>query len=226
MKDDYNVNLKNFKLSDYQEILESARVLPGRTILKDNLKERFDLFRSLKITNLEDLLSKIKTKKKIVEFSNETGLSIEYLTIQRRHIMAYKPKPVYLKDISGVNQDYVDNLSDFNIKNSKQLFQVSKTQSEREELSKKTNVPLESLMELVKLADLLRCGGVGPLFARMIYETGTDNIDKLSNDSPEHLFNELIHLNEDKNYTRAKFVLEDIEYCINFAKKLPKSISY
>lgn len=226
MKDDYSVPLENFTLEEYREILKSARVLPGRTILKDNIDEIFEIFNSLNIYNLEELLSKIKTKKNIVDFSKETGLSIEYLTIQRRHLMAYKPKPVYLKDIPDINTDYVNRLVNLGIKHSKQLFNVSKTSDERDKLSKKANIPEDSLLEMVKLSDLVRCGGVGPLFARMIYETGTDTIEKIADASPEELFKELDKLNKIKNYTRAKFVLEDIKYCVDFAKKLPKSIIY
>ncbi len=161
---------------------------------------------------MKELLEKVKTKKRLKEFSKETGLSEEYLVILRRDIKSYLSKTVYLKDFPGVNLKYVENLTGIGIKNSKNLFERSKALKERDPLSEEADVPSEDLLELVKLSDLVRVNGVGALFARMIYETGVDTTEKVANASPESLFSKLEALNKDKRYTKAKFTLEDIRY--------------
>jgi hypothetical protein len=226
MVDHYHIPLEDFSLEEYQKILESASVLPGRKILKEDISQRFKIFQSEGIKNLKELLEKVKTKKRMKEFSKETGLSEEYLVILRRDIRSYLSKTVYLKDFPGVDSGYIKNLVDISIKNSKNLFERTKTMKERDNLSEEADVPSEYLLELVKLSDLVRVNGVGTLFARMIYETGVDTTEKLANASPGSLFSKLEALNKDKGYTKAKFTVEDIRYCINFAKRLPKAVEY
>ena len=41
-----------------------------------------------------------------------------------------------------------------------------------------------------------------------------------------YLFKKLKKLNEEKNYTKAKFTQKDVQYCIDFAKKLPKGFEH
>ncbi len=226
MVDPYSIPLEEFSLGEYQKILESTPILPGRKILKEDISQRFGIFRSKKIRNLKELLGEIKTKNRMKQFSKETGLSEEYLVILRRDIKSYLSKTVYLKDFPGVNSEYIENLVDIGIKNSKNLFQRSKTLKERDRLSEEADVSPEDLLELVKLCDLVRVSGVGTLFARMILETGVDTTEKVAKASPESLFPKLEALNKDKGYTKAKFRVEDIRYCINFAKRLPKAIEY
>jgi hypothetical protein len=226
MSEDYNIPLEEFSLEEYQVFLESARVLPGRQILKENIPENFEVFRSSSISNLKELLAKVKNKKEIKKFSKVTGLSEEYLIILRRQLRSLMSKPVYLKDFPEVNQELVEKLEEIGVKNSKQLYMGCKTPKERKELAEKIDMAPESLMELVKLSDLARCGGVGPLFARMIYQTGVDTIEELARASAEDLLTDLKVLNEERGYTKAKFVTEDVRYCIQYAKMLPKAILY
>lgn len=226
MTEDYNIPLEELSLEEYQGFLESARVLPGRQILKENIPENFEIFRSCGVSNLKELLAKVKNKKELRTFSKETGLSEEYLIILRRQLRGFISKPVYLKDFPEVNQELVEKLEEMGVKNSKQLYIRCKTPKERKELAEKIDLAPESLLEIVKLSDLARCGGVGPLFARMIYQTGVDTIEKLSLASAEDLFTELKLLNEERGYTKAKFVTEDVRYCIEYAKMLPKAIEY
>ena len=61
-------------------------------------------------------------------------------------------------------------LTSVGIKNKQQLFARAKTKRDRAELSKLAYVPNAELLELVKLSDLTRINGVGPVFVRLFYE--------------------------------------------------------
>ena len=46
----------------------------------------------------------------------------------------------------------------------------------RQKLAGETGIPLATIVELVKLSDLARIWGVGPVFARIIYDSGVDTV--------------------------------------------------
>ena len=71
------------------------------------------------------------------------------------------------------------------IKDTKQLYERARSAEDRAELSTLAHVPDDAMLELVKLSDLARPPYVGPVFARLLYETGVDTIAKLSKQSPE-----------------------------------------
>ncbi len=88
------------------------------------------------------------------------------------------------------------------------------------------DVPSGDLLELVKLSDLARIGGVGPVFARLLYDAGADTLEELPKCLPEELFERLHAINREKGYTKAMASLKDVTYCIETASELPKVIEY
>jgi hypothetical protein len=221
----YHISLKEVGLEEYQKILESKKLLPGRRILENNISKNFEIMHKMGIKNLEELLEQLKNKKKIENFKNKTGIPENYLIILKREIKSYLPNPVSLTKFPGINQDFVEKMADVGIKNSKQFINQIINQKELSNLSIQSDIPPNDLFEILCLSDLVRISGVGPVFARMMIDNGTNTTEKVANCSPKHLFEELKHLNEKRNYTKAKFTQNDIIYCVNFAKKLPKIIN-
>ncbi len=43
MVDQYSIPLEEFSLGEYQEILESTPILPGRKTLKEDVSQRFEI---------------------------------------------------------------------------------------------------------------------------------------------------------------------------------------
>jgi hypothetical protein len=217
----YHISLEEVSLEEYQKILESKKLLPGRRILENNISERFEIIRNAGVKNLEELLGQLKNKKNIEDFKNKTGIPKDYLLILKREIKSYLPNPVSLTKFPGINQDNVAKMADMRIKNSKQILTRVMGQNDLSHLSIKLDIPPNDLLEILRLSDLVRISGVGPIFARMMYDNGTNTTEKVANSNPKPLFEELISLNEKNNYTKAKFTQNDVFYCINFAKKLP-----
>jgi hypothetical protein len=226
MADQYHINLSQFTLVQLREIVESGDLLPSRQILGEQVPERFAILESMGINNLQELITALSTKKKVERFAQESGLPLDYLTILRRQAGSYVPGPVYFKDIPGLDPDHVERLASAGIKQTKQLFERTKTRAERADLSEQTGIPADALLELVKLTDLARAGWVGPVFARIIYETGVDSVSKLAEQRPEVLFEKALAVNREQQLTRASFTLKDVKACIETAKSLPKVIEY
>ena len=221
MKDNYFVDTDKFTLDKFRIILKTKDILPSRVVLKDKIDERFDLLKSKGINSLSDLLDSLKTKPKLDKFSKESGLDVDYLIILRREANSYVSVPVRLIDLPFIETDIIAKLDSIGIKDSKQLFDNAAKRSDREYLADRYKLPIDRLMELVELSDLVRITGVGPVFARIILDSGIGSVkDFLSFDS-EDLFDKLVRTNNDKGLTKAKFSIKDIEYCIELGKDLP-----
>ena len=226
MSDSYHINLKEISLDQYKQTLKQSELIPSRRILKEQIDQRFKQLRDRGISNLDDLLSAAKNAKKIADLAKNTGLSEEYLTILRREVNALIPQPKNLRDFPGVEPSIVEKLEKRGIRNSKQLFLATRSQQERTRLSKAADIDSEKLLELVKLADLSRVYGVGPIFARLLFDGGADTVESLAQADSEQLFRQLEYRYLEAGYSKADFKERDIRFCIRMARNLPKSIEY
>ena len=226
MSDSYHINLKEISLDQYKQTLKQSELIPSRRILKEQIDQRFKQLRDRGISNLDDLLCSAKNAKKIADLAKNTGLSEEYLTILRREVNALIPQPKNLRDFPGVEPSIVEKLEKRGIRNSKQLFLATRSQQERTRLSKAADIDSEKLLELVKLADLSRVYGVGPIFARLLFDGGADTVESLAQADSEQLFRQLEYRYLEAGYSKADFKERDIRFCIRMARNLPKSIEY
>ena len=221
MNENYFVDTDKFAIDKFKNILWTKEILPGRIILKEKLEERFELLKSKNIKTLSDILEMLKTKQKIDKFSKKTELSVEYLTILRREANSYVSVPVKLIDFPIIETDIISKLESQGIKDSKQLFEIAAKLKDRQKLSEKFKLQLDKLTELVSLCDLVRITGVGPVFARIIYDSEIFTVKNfLSYDSVD-LLERLTITNGEKGLTKAKFSLKDIEYCLELGTDLP-----
>ncbi|MFX1580835.1 MAG: DUF4332 domain-containing protein [Promethearchaeota archaeon] len=93
-----------------------------------------------------------------------------------------------LKDFTGVNPHVAKTLSAHNIRTAAQLLASTTTKAQREQLSKETNIPEATILELVKLSNLARIPGLKQKRARLFYDAGLDTLDKIATyDNPDDL---------------------------------------
>lgn len=220
MSDTYYPDLSQISLAKFQQQLETQVLLPGRQILREETAARFETLAGMGIGNLQELHEALKTKKRLTQFAQDSGLSAEYLTILRREVNAYLPGPVNLKSFPGLDEDDAAKLAEVGIKNSYHLFNQIRTADQQKTLSEQTGIDRESLRELLTLSDLVRISGVGPVFARMLYDAGIKSSAALSEAQAAPLFSQLMDLNKAKSYTSARFTEKDVAYCIELAQTL------
>ena len=200
--------------------------MPGRLILKDDLEARFETLSSMGIDNLADLIVALSTKKKVEAFSQQSGLPLDYLIILRREVRSYIPKPVYLREIPGVDQEDAEKLAAIGITHSKHFFERGNTMKKRQELHSATGISMKTLLELAKLSDLARIRGLGAAFTRLFYETGAETIEKLSGWDPEELFDVAHKVNKELKVTKTVPPLKDFKQYVEMAKDLPKVMEF
>ena len=216
----YHIDLEKFSLQRFKNNLKSRELIPSRISLKDELDERFKIIENSGITNLKELIITLKTKPKIALFSKKTGLSKEYLTLLNREAKSYLPNPVRLDRFPGIPSEFVSRLDAEGIRNSRQLFNEAKDKDARDRISQRTDIPIEILNELVCLSDLARAYGVGPVFARIIYDVGIKTIK----DFVEQTAEEFIRIYEEKEQKKADFGVNEIEFSLQLARELDIAI--
>ena len=227
MKPDlYYLDLDSLSLARLQHRLEQGDVLPGRRVLLGEIPERFAILESLGIQSIGSLVAALKTRKKIQDLAQWSGLPLDYLVVLAREAKSYIPKLVYLRDIPGVDPACVERLEAAGIKHSKHLFDRGRTIAKRKALSEQIGVPDDALLELVQLADLARIGGLGPAFVRLFHEAGAESIERLAQWSPEELWECAHRVNEAKRYARVVPGLHDVKNYVAKAQELPKAVEY
>ncbi len=226
MNDPYHLNLQDISLDQYRQTLQEAELIPSRRILKEQIDDRFSRLQAQGISNLAELLDAVKSTGKIDELAGITDLSVEYLTLLRREVNALLPKPRNLRDFSGIDPATIEKLAQRGIKNSKQLFDNALSGEQRAKLASGAGIDPRELLELVKLSDLSRVYGVGPVFARLLYDAGVDSAQAIARADSSQLFDRLSKAYLAAGNSRVDFKERDIAFCIQLAGRLPASIVY
>jgi len=216
MGNKFHIKLENYSLKKFKKSLKTREMIPSRVILKVDIDGRLAKLEEKDITNLKELIDKLKTKTKIEQFSNETGLSVEYLTILNREAKSYLPHSIRLDKFAGIETSYVKRLDDAEIKNTREILKVAGEKCKREQLSEETGIPIEVLNEIVCLSDLSRAYGVGPAYARMIYDMDIKTIQAFVKKTAE----DFVNIYEEKTLKKADFGINEIQFSIELAKEL------
>lgn len=216
MSENYFIDLGNYSLQKFRLSLQKREMIPSRVVLKESIEERFAILHAQGIDNLKTLIEVLKSKPKIELFSRKTGLSIDYLSILKREAGSYLPNPIRLREFSEIDAMDIEVLEKHGIKNTRQFFDKGKTDEQRTQLSRLTGISIEKLNELTSLSDLSRLYGVGPAFARIIYDVGITSVKAFVATTAE----EFIHIYEDKTQKKADFGVGDINFSIELAKEL------
>jgi len=110
-----------------------------------------------------------------------TYLNKKQMTLKANELMGVIGLDKYkLNDFQGINKKFVEKLKNNEIKTAKQILETGYTKDGRNRLSKTTNIPVEYILELVKLSDLARITGVKKIRARLYYESGLDTLEKMA----------------------------------------------
>jgi len=137
-----------------------------------------------------------------------------------------KQAPFPLRDFLKINPAYIEKLEVLGIRNANQMLTAGKTPKKRQELSTKTGIPVEAILELVKLSDLTRIFGVKSIRARLYYDAGVDTLDKMAQWNPDKLRTMLIGYVQKTGFNGIAPLPKEAEFTVKDAKKLARIIEY
>jgi len=220
----YYIDLTGINIDEYREILKSADLLPSQMILRDNIDEIFGRIKMQEIENVEELRKALGSKKKLQGFSEQSGISEDYLKILIRNVNSYRQRPSKIRDFPDVSEDTISKLEDLGIKNTLQLYDRILTPQSRYEISSRTGISESDLLRLAKLTDLCRIRWVGHTFAYVLLEAGYDTAEQVANANHNQLYEQVKELNEEKQIFRGHIGLHDMKLCVEAARELPFEI--
>lgn len=137
-----------------------------------------------------------------------------------------KRKPFPLKEFRGVNPEYVAGLAAAGIRNVAQMLKAGRTRNGRLELSERTGIPLDAILEFVKLSDLARIFAVKAVRARLYYDAGIDTVEKMAQWDPVELVKMLVEFVERTGFDGIATLPAEARFTVKEAKKLPKIVEY
>jgi len=134
--------------------------------------------------------------------------------------------PFALRGLRGINPAYLEKLATVGIRNVEQMLKAGRTRNGRQQLSTKTSIPINAILELVKLSDLARIAGVKGIRARLYYDAGVDSIEKMAEWDPEALRAMLIEFVERTGFDGIAPLPKEAEFTVEKARKFPKIVEY
>ncbi len=131
-----------------------------------------------------------------------------------------------LSECLGIDPAHVAALGRAGIVTAPQILAAGRTPAQRAALAEQAGVPLDCVLELVKLADLARVGGLKKIRGRLYYDGGFDTLDKLAASTSFEVRRRL-----DEFITLTKFAgiiptPKEAENAVRMARHLPRMVEY
>jgi len=158
-------------------------------------------------------------------FKSVSNAELLKFTAELREERTSKTRHVFqIKNFLDVDQEHVQKLKTLNIKTVDDMLKAASLKSQRKELSKKLNIPEESILELVKLSDLTRLGYVKTKLTRLYYNAGLDSPAKIAAFEPEELHTFFMKFIKESGWEGMVPNPSDLVGNIKSARKLEKIV--
>ena len=131
-----------------------------------------------------------------------------------------------LKDFLGVDEVFVQKLAEQGIINVNQMINAGKNPEQREQLASVTGIPLDVILEYVKLSDLTRIGALRRVRARLYYDAGLDTIDKIAASDPVELREHFVTYVNESDFDGIAPLPKELRNAVETAKHIERLIVY
>jgi hypothetical protein len=137
-----------------------------------------------------------------------------------------KRTPFRIRDFRGIDLNIVSKLEDIGVVNVNQLLKTGKTKDARKNLAEKTKIPTHIILELVKLSDLTRIGGLKSIRARLYYDAGIETPEVLAQWNDDELITYLRNWVKENNFEGIAPLPKEVKNAVKTAKSLNKIVEY
>ena len=122
----YHIDAENISLDDLRKRIEATDLVPSRAGLTDKIREKMKALEKLGIITLASLRDELKNSKRLAAVAEATGIDTQYLTLLRREIESYFPKPAVLKVFDWLPKDEIVKLEQNGIGDTAALYEADK----------------------------------------------------------------------------------------------------
>lgn len=205
----------------FEEFLHDKQIHSIDVASKEDIQTFFDSIRDQRA----DVNNCLRAISLYYGFKSKPELSAMASKLREQRLLSAR-KPFALRDFRGVTPEYVNGLASVGVRNAEQMLAVGKTQVDRQRLSDKTGIPVEAVLELVKLADLSRIEGVKSIRARLYYAAGVDTVEKIAKWNPDELRAYLVDFVRKTGFEGIAPLPKEAKCTIEAARTLPKIIEF
>ena len=210
----YYTDAEKVSLDDLQKRIKATDLVPSRISLLVGLEMKIKSLQKQSIITLADLRNELKTAKRLESLAKSTGIETEYLTLLRREIEGWFPKPSMLKDFGWLPKSEIAKLERNGICDAATLYEATYSKSKRTTLAMTTGTDLATLEMFAQLVDLTRVQWVSPTTARMLLEAGCTGSAKLAKADADELAEALALVNTGNRFFKGKIGLRDVKRLI------------
>jgi len=201
-------------------------LIPSWMILRENIDSNFSKIEDYDIDNLQQLQNALKTKFKVDEFANLSGISLDYLTVLRRMINGYHPKANKYSDVPNISIELIKKLEENGIRTTRDIYSKVITVKDRIQLASELEISIFDVDQLAKLSDVSRIRWVNHTFAFVLVESGYDNPTKIAKADFRELYNDIKELNDKRKIYKGQIGLNDMKLLVYCANDVPQEIEY
>jgi predicted flap endonuclease-1-like 5' DNA nuclease len=169
-----------------------------------------------------------KTVRAIALYYAMTGNKVLRSTASgiRKEAVGESRKAFPLREFRGIDERLNERLESAGIRNVQQMIEAGRTPALRTELSRKTGIPQEVILEYIKLADLSRIEGLKGVRARLYYDAGVDTLDKLAGWDPEELRVMLTNFVARTGFNGIAPLPKEVVNTINRAREIERFVEF
>ena len=131
-----------------------------------------------------------------------------------------------LEDFRGVDPEDIEKLAIIGIHDAGQMIDAAKTPELRENLTRKTGIEMERILEYVKLSDLSRMPGMKGIRARLYCDAGVDTVEKLASWDPQELREMLIKFVEETGFDGIAPLPKEVRNTVEAARVIERIVVY
>lgn len=215
----YYMEDESTSLDQLRKRLENTDLIPSHRALLDGVEAQMTSLGKAGVTSLADLRVRLKSAKGLASLSRESGVSSGYLTLLRRVVKGFFPKPQPLSGFDWLEPRTVHHLERVGVKNTRQLYEAATYGLAPS--ATKMGLCAQDLSEGIALADLSRIQWVSPTFARVLLAAGFTSPSEVAKADPDALCSAVAQTNETAHFYKGKVGLRDIRRLVASAAHVP-----
>lgn len=208
-------------LEDVRRRLEATDLIPSHQPLLADISRKFAALEKCGCSSLRELRARLKSAKGMAALAKDSGVGRDYLTLLRRAVEGFFPKPQPLAAFPWLSAGTVAKLKKVGVQKTDELHHAARLGLAR--LASKAGLDVKDLAEPVALSELSRIQWVSPHLARALVAAGFDRSSKVAKASPETLSQAVAEANQAGGFYKGKIGLRDVQRLIVAASYVPKS---
>lgn len=131
-----------------------------------------------------------------------------------------------ISEIHGLSAFSASKLKALGIRTTDALLEAARTVKGRKELSAKTGISEQQLLEWANVSDYMRIPGMGKAKVGLVRAAGVTTVRELAYRNPARLAQNMREVNEKKKLVRVLPSEKSVKQLIAEARKLPPKITY